>query len=140
MQFTVEGKPQGKARAQTVRNKYTGKVHSYTPEKTASYEDLIRWSYREAGGVYYGDKELQVDIQAFYPIPKSFSKVKHKQAVEGIIKPRTKPDLDNVLKVVLDALNGVAFLDDKQIVRMSAKKQYGESPCIKITIQEANNV
>lgn len=127
MHFIVEGKPQGKARPRVVRNKYTGKVHSFTPEKTANYEDLIRWSYKAAGGVFYANKTLQVDIQAFYPIPKGFSKAKQKDAVNAVLRPTTKPDCDNCIKVVLDALNGVAYNDDKQVVGVSCNKYYGES-------------
>ena len=74
MEFYVEGKPQGKARARTFYDKRVGKMKSITPEQTKSYEDLIRWSFRAAGGQYMGKKVLQVDIQAFYPIPRAFSK------------------------------------------------------------------
>lgn len=134
MHFIVEGKPQGKARARTVRNKYTGKVHSFTPKKTESYESLIRWSYKAAGGVFYANKTLQVDIQAFYPIPKSFSKAKKKDAVNAVLRPTTRPDCDNCGKVVLDALNGVAYNDDKQVVDIHISKFYGENPCIVVRI------
>ena len=74
--FLVEGKPQGKARARTFYDKRVGKMRSITPEQTKSYEDLIRWSYKAAGGQYMGEKLISVDIQAFYPIPQSLSKAK----------------------------------------------------------------
>jgi Holliday junction resolvase RusA-like endonuclease len=136
MRFIVEGKPQGKARARTVRNKYTGKVHSFTPEKTANYEDLLRWNYKAAGGVYYAEKTLQVDIKAFYPIPKSFSKARRNDAIKGDVSPTTKPDCDNIIKVVLDALNGVAYYDDKQVVSVSCNKYYAERGYTEIEIKE----
>ena len=136
MIFTVEGKPQGKARPRVVQNRYTGKSVAYTPTKTGNYEDLIRWSYKAVGGKYLGEKTLQVDIQAFYPIPKAFSKVKTNDAINGDIRPTTKPDCDNIIKVVLDALNGVAFYDDKQIVAVSCNKYYGERGCLKIELKE----
>ncbi|MGN0805370.1 MAG: RusA family crossover junction endodeoxyribonuclease [Candidatus Coproplasma sp.] len=134
--FIVKGKPQGKARARTFYNKRMGKMQSITPEQTKSYEDLIRWSYKASGGQYLGEKTLQVDIQAFYPIPQSFSKVKRRDAMIDIIRPTTKPDCDNIIKVVLDALNGVAYYDDKQVVNVSCNKYYGKSGYLEITLSE----
>lgn len=134
--FLVEAKPQGKARARTFYDKRADKMRSVTPEKTKSYEDLIRWSYKAAGGQYMGEKLVKVEIQAFYPIPKSFSKKKRNDAIFERIRPTTKPDCDNIIKVVLDALNGVAYYDDKQVVSVSCEKYYGETGYLHITIQE----
>lgn len=136
MQFIVEGKPQGKARARTFYNSRAGKMQSITPEKTKSYEDLIRWKYKAAGGEYYGEKTLQVDIEAYYPMPKAFSKAKVKAVVDGKLRPTTKPDCDNIVKVVLDALNGVAYYDDKQVISVSCSKFYDEKGYIRICIKE----
>ena len=137
MQFTVEGKPQGKARARTFYDGRAEKMRSVTPMQTRSYEDLIRWSYTAAGGEYMGEKVLTVDIQAFYPIPKSFSKAKRSAAAgSSYLRPTTKPDCDNIIKVVLDALNGVAYYDDKQVVCVSCNKYYGERGYLLITVEE----
>jgi Holliday junction resolvase RusA-like endonuclease len=134
--FSVEGKPQGKARARTFYNKRLGRMQSITPEQTKSYEDLIRWSYTAAGGKYLGETTLQVDIRAYYPIPKGFSKAKTNDAVTQKLRPTTKPDCDNIIKVVLDALNGVAYYDDKQVICVSCNKYYGETGYLKVTITE----
>lgn len=134
--FIVEGKPQGKARARTFYNKRMGKMCSITPEQTKSYEDLIRWSYKAAGGKYNGEKTLKVYIKAVYPIPKSFNKTKQRNAISGILRPTTKPDCDNVIKVVLDALNGVAYYDDKQVIEVSCCKHYGETGHLRVYIEE----
>jgi Holliday junction resolvase RusA-like endonuclease len=136
MEFIVEGKPQGKARARTFYDKRVGKMRSITPEQTKSYEDLIRWSYKASGGIYLAEKTLQVDIQAFYPIPQSFSRVKRNNAHNGNLRPTTKPDCDNIIKVVLDALNGVAYYDDKQVICVSCNKYYADTGYLKISIQE----
>lgn len=136
MIFIVNGKPQGKARARTVRNKYTGKVHSFTPDKTANYEELIRRSYKSAGGVYYADKMLGIFIVAYFPIPKSYNKKKHAEASYGDIRPTTKPDCDNIIKIVLDALNGVAYHDDKQVVCVACNKFYAKTGYLEIEINE----
>ena len=136
IKFIVESKPQGKARARTFYDKRADKMRSVTPEKTKSYEDLIRWSYKAAGGQYMGEKLMKVEIQAFYPIPKSFSKKKRNDAIFERIRPTTKPDVDNCVKIVLDALNGVAYYDDKQVVSVSCEKYYGETGYLRISIQE----
>ena len=134
--FFVESKPQGKARARTFYDRRSDKMRSITPQQTKSYEDLIRWSYKAAGGQYMGEKLIKVEIQAFYPIPKSFSKKKRNDAIFERIRPTTKPDCDNIIKVVLDALNGVAYYDDKQVVSVSCEKYYGETGYLRISIQE----
>lgn len=134
--FLVEAKPQGKARARTFYDKRADKMRSVTPQQTKSYEDLIRWSYKAAGGQYMGEKLIKVEIQAFYPIPKSWSKKKRNDAIFERIRPTTKPDCDNIIKVVLDALNGVAYYDDKQVVSVSCDKYYGETGYLRVKIQE----
>lgn len=134
--FTVESKPQGKARARTFYDKRADKMRSVTPEKTRSYEDLIRWSYAAAGGRFYGNKYIEVSITAFYPIPQSWAKKKKQEAQANIIRPTTKPDADNCIKIVLDALNGVAYYDDKQVVSVSCKKFYAELGSLQVTIRE----
>ena len=139
IEFTVNSKPQGKARARTFYDHRLGKMKSVTPIQTKFYEELIRWSYAEAGGEYMGEKLMQVDIRAFYPIPKTWSKKKKQAAASGELRPTTKPDCDNVIKVVLDALNGVAYYDDKQVVCVSCSKYYSpvDLGYMKIKIQEA---
>lgn len=134
--FFVESKPQGKARARTFYDKRADKMRSVTPEKTKSYEDLIRWSYKADGGKYMGESLVRVEIQAFYPIPKSWSKKKRYEATFEKIRPTTKPDCDNIIKVVLDALNGVAYYDDKQVVSTACEKYYGETGYLKVTVEE----
>lgn len=134
--FIVKGKPKSKLRARVVTNRYTGKVHSYTPESTESYENLIRWSYKSAGGQFMGDKLLEVDIKAYYPIPKSSTKKQRIAIEQGEIRPKTLPDCDNIIKGVLDALNGVAYYDDKQVVCVRCNKYYSEKGRIEITLKE----
>lgn len=135
IEFTVENKPQGKARARTFYNPRMGKMQSITPQQTKNYEDLIRWSYMAAGGQYFGEKLIKVEIQAFYQIPARFNKKMRAAAIADEIRPTTKPDVDNCAKAVLDALNGVCYLDDRQVIDLHISKHYtAESPYTKITI------
>ncbi len=122
--FEIPGKPQGKARPRIVRNKYTGKSHGITPEKTQAYEDLVRWSWKAAGGRFLGDRLLEVHITAYFATPKSYSKKKVREIEENGLRPVCKPDLDNIQKVILDALNRLAYNDDAQVVKISCEKLY----------------
>lgn len=134
IEFTVPGKPQGKARARICR---TG--HAYTPAKTVEYERAIKavcvMELRRAGvDAAYGDVALSVI--ASYPIPKSATKREREEMLAGIRKPHVKPDVDNVFKAIADACNGVAYGDDKQIVTAQIFKRYAEQPGVKVIIRE----
>lgn len=134
--FTILGEPQGKGRPRFT--KVGSYVKTYTPDKTAAYENLVKLEYeRQCRGVRFGDKDfLEMRIYAFYGIPKSTSKKKREQMLEGIIRPSKKPDMDNVIKVIADSLNNVAYRDDTQIVDSYIRKLYSESPRVEIEIEK----
>ena len=73
---------------------------------------------------------MRIRIQAIYQIPKSFSKKRTATALDGLIRPQVKPDIDNVVKVVCDALNKIAYKDDTQVVEIAACKLYGVEPMV----------
>lgn len=133
----VTGQPQGKLRARHGKNYWTGKPQTYTSEKTKAYEQLIAIEYKRQRGEHYGDSYVRLGVLAYYGIPKSWTKKKQQQAREGALRPSVKPDVDNVLKAVLDALNGVAYKDDTQVVEEFARKYYSDSPRIEIYIETA---
>ena len=135
MKFVIEGRPQGKARARTFWNSQTGKMQSITPEQTRSYEDLVRWSYKAAGGTYLGKGQFTVAIRAIYEVPASYPKKKREAALRGEIRPCKKPDSDNIAKAILDALNGVAYYDDSQVIGLTVKKEYGDSARVEVEIE-----
>lgn len=134
MEFIVEGTPQGKARPRF--SKKSGTV--YTPAKTAKYEKLIRKAFLGAGGkVIPSDCYVGITVDAYFPIPKSYTKGKRLACQHNINRPSKKPDIDNTLKVVLDALNGVAYEDDKQVVEVICRKWYSQSTgFLKISVRE----
>ena len=133
MRFTVPGEPAGKGRPRMTRA-----GHAYTPKETASYENLVKLEYQAQGGVRFGDGDmLRMDIHAFYSIPASDSKRKRKMKLEGAVRPTKKPDCDNVGKIIADALNGIAYRDDAQIVEMHIEKYYAGEPRVEVTIMEA---
>lgn len=116
--FTVPGKPQGKGRPRFTKNGRT-----YTPEKTAEYEALIKRMYLLQGGKLF-EGAVKLSILILYPIPKSTTKKDRELMVSGSILPTKKPDGDNVEKAVADALNKVAYLDDSQIIEAKWQKIY----------------
>lgn len=128
MQITIPGPPQGKARARTFYNPRLGKHTSVTPSKTVLYENLIKTCYLRAHeGECYEEGPLGVNISAYYEIPKSMSKKDKEAALYGKLFPTKKPDADNIAKVICDALNGLAYKDDKQIVDLNVRKRYANT-------------
>lgn len=134
MQFTVPGKPERKARPKVTT--VGGFGRAYTPAKTVTYENFIKLCYMDARSGYVGTEALKMAISAYYPIPQSWSFTKAQKAVSGEIKPCVKPDADNVIKIVADALNKVAYPDDNVLVEIIFKKFYGEYPRLEIEITE----
>ena len=117
MWIFIPGKPKGKQRPRVVRG------HAFTPQETKDYEQMIAMLWKcEKYGI--SDKPIAVGITAFYLVPKSWSKKKQAAVYAGEIKPTVKPDIDNIVKIVLDGLNGVAFTDDKQVIEIQAQKCY----------------
>lgn len=116
----VHGRPRGKARPRFANG------HTYTPRETVEYEQAIATSYIEHGGRMH-EGACTVKVTAYYGIPKSWSKAKKMEVISRGLSPQTKPDIDNIVKVVMDGLNGVAYLDDKQVVRVVAEKRYSQT-------------
>ena len=124
--FVVPGEPVGKGRPRFSRK--TGRT--YTPEKTANFETLVRFEYHsQTGGFRFDDDaEIGIRVVAVFSIPKSATKKNREQMIKGIILPRKKPDADNCLKAVADALNRIAYADDSAIVHADVIKMYGTEP------------
>ena len=117
--IVVEGKLTGKGRPRFYRG------HAVTPEATRNYEKMVRQAYLSQGGELY-EVPVRVNIIAFKKIPKSYTKKRTTAILAGEEHPVSKPDVDNICKVVLDALNGTAYNDDTQVIRLSATKKYTE--------------
>lgn len=131
---TLHGVPVGKGRARFVRS--TG--HAYTPARTANYEGELRAAGAEAmAGRPPIDAPLVVRVEAYLPIPASWSRKKHAQALAGLLRPTTRPDCDNYLKAALDGLNAVVFRDDSLVVDSRIIKAYSDRPRLVVTVEAA---
>jgi len=113
LKFTIPGKPKGKARARIFRNK-SGKMMAATPEQTANYENLIKVMFlsQRPKGFNIIEGSCHVYISAYFARAKS----------NKMITPMIKPDADNIIKVVLDAMNGLVYRDDKQVTGLTFEK------------------
>ena len=136
MFFEVPGTPRGKQRPRVVRQ--NGRTISFTPDQTVQYENLVRWCYKTAENSkrFPDDMPLKVIINAYYEIPKSASKKKRAQMLDGELRPTKKPDADNIAKIICDALNGIAYRDDAQVVTCIINKRYSEEPSVSVEIEE----
>ena len=128
----VYGEPQYKKRPKF--SSYNKFFRVYTPQETLDYENLVKYEYIQQCDKYYPEEELTIEIKAYFTIPKNTSKIKTQKMINGEIRPTKKPDIDNIAKVILDALNGVAYKDDTQIVELIIKKYYSDKPRIEFDI------
>ena len=127
VKFHINTRPTPKQRPRLGKS---GKV--YTPNSTKVFEEICRLSY---GNRYYFDKEyISIKIVFKFKVPKSYSKKKYSEAIEGKIRPSTN-DIDNLLKSVLDGLNGKAWKDDRYIYSIEAEKIFADKDCIEVEIK-----
>lgn len=130
-QFEVAGEPRGKARPRA------GKYRMYNPVSNAEYEAKVRAAYlAKAGLLDPVDGPVRMLIRMFHSVPKSTSKRKKADMLGGKIRPLIKSDVDNCAKIIMDALNKVAYLDDKQVVDLRIVKHYSENPRVYVLVEE----
>jgi Holliday junction resolvase RusA-like endonuclease len=134
IEFTVPGIPIGKERPRAAR--VGGFIRMYTPKKSLDYEtDIALQAAKALGDIPPLETPIALTVTAYYCIPVSWTKRKQRQAQAGLLIPG-KPDLDNVAKAVLDGLNGVAYVDDKQVIRLVVTKAYSFDPRVEVTVRE----
>jgi Holliday junction resolvase RusA-like endonuclease len=122
----IPGTPVGKGRPKFARR--GAFVTTYTPEKTASYENLVKVKAEEAmQGRTIIDGAVAVTIALFVTPPASWSQKKQRAALDHLTMPTAKPDVDNVIKGIFDAMNEIVWNDDKQVVDLSVQKRYAET-------------
>lgn len=112
-------------------------VKTYTDAKTLTYEKSIQTYAKKAMG---STSPLIGAVAAYLhigiPIPPSYSKTRQKACIEGLERPTKKPDIDNIVKAVLDGMNGIVYLDDKQVVDLHLTKVYSSKEGIDIMVKE----
>jgi len=134
--FDVPLEPKGKGRPRFSRHGKFTKV--YTDQATLDYETAIQSCAGKAMG---SQKPLETPLSVFLyirlPIPQSYSKKRTEACLSGSERPTKKPDIDNVAKAFLDAMNGTVYLDDTQVVELNIKKVYSAVAGVDVAIMEA---
>lgn len=117
------------------RPRFTKTGRAYTDAKTAAAEQSILASWLvTAGARAPHDGPVLATINAYFAPPASWPKWKRERALAGSWSHTSKPDLDNLVKI-LDGLNGRAWLDDSQIVSIYALKHYSENPRTEVALE-----
>lgn len=128
--FSVEGDPVGKQRPRFSRGR------TYTPKKTVDYENLIA---SKALSAMCPATPVETPVSIFiwinHAIPASYSKKRKEACLNGLEFPK-KPDLDNVAKLYLDAMNGIVYKDDVQVVKLRVSKRYDIVASVHVLVRE----
>lgn len=128
--FNVEGDPVGKQRPRFSRGR------TYTPKKSVDYEKQIADKAREAMG---SSEPLETPVAVYlyvnHAIPASYSKKRHADCLNRLERPK-KPDLDNTAKSFLDAMNGIVYRDDVQVVSLHVTKRYDTIASVHVCVRE----
>ena len=133
MRFVIPGAavPQGRPR-------FTRTGHAYTPQKSRDYRARVQSAVRAAmaanAWTLQADTALALVVEEHRAIPASCSRRKQEQARRGELQPTSRPDLDNVIKAIKDALNGLVWRDDAQVTTIKACKFYSDTPCVVVRV------
>ncbi len=132
LMFTVPGKPKAKQRARTTRG------GTFTPKPTVLYENHVKACFTQKYPDWKPtDLDITLAVIAYWPIPKSGrTKAWREEAETETIRRNITPDWDNVGKIVSDALNNIAWIDDKQITDCTIRKRYSPRPRLEVSILE----
>ena len=137
--FEIDGEPghKGRHRARIAGGHGHQFVHMYADPKTAAYEKMLA----QAASLYMRGKQpttkpVAILVHAFRRIPQSWSVRDREAALAGAIMPTARPDADNNLKVVQDALNKIVWHDDSQIVDARCIKRFSSRPALRVEVRE----
>lgn len=129
--FDIEPTPQLRPRVSS----RGGYVRVYDPQKVKNFKSLLRSLavHQYARPPLLG--ALSVSLTFYRPVQRSISKAERERRLSNQSKPVVKPDTDNYIKSTLDALNGVLWHDDAQIVKITGEKRYSDHPRITVGVK-----
>lgn len=135
--IVIPGEPVGKGRPRVgKRGKH---VVMFTPEKTKSYEEMVKSEARSTmGSIDPLSGPVALSLELNFSVPASYPKGKSAKCLSGEVRPTKKPDLDNVVKAICDAFNEVVWVDDVQVVELQVSKRYSETPCVVARVEQIN--
>lgn len=130
--FEIKEKAIGKQRP-----RYSSKTHRmYTPTKTSTFEEKVKWAFKSKYNIEteLSTKPFKAKIIAVFKPTKSLSQKKKEELLYS--EYTKKPDADNIAKIILDSLNGLAYKDDNQVAELLVLKQYGDLNRIIVELEE----
>jgi len=116
-------------------SRYGNNVSVRDPKESKDYKSFVRLVASQVAPDTLITEEVRLRIDVYRKIPKSFSKKKHQQAVDGELRPTTKPDVDNLAKGIKDGLSKVIWHDDSQVTELFVRKWYSDNPRAEVTIE-----
>lgn len=128
LDVVIPGEPKAKARPRFSRSSGRAYTPAATEQAEQSFQSRSWVALREAGWTEPHKGPISVEVVCVLAVPASWAKAKKAQALSGELSPTGRPDVDNYAKLVMDALNGIAWVDDAQVVQLSVGKRYGEQP------------
>ncbi|MEM1505952.1 RusA family crossover junction endodeoxyribonuclease [Domibacillus sp. 8LH] len=135
IQFTVYGEPVAQGRPRAGKD-WSGNTVLYDPAKSRNFKEYVKVVAAQHRPDKLLEGPLQVTVKVYKPVLKRFSKKKLAEAEAGTLRPVTKPDVDNYVKGIKDALNKVIWNDDSQVVDLTVSKFYSESPRVEVLVEE----
>ena len=135
LSFTIPGQPVAKGRP---RFSTAGRFpRAFTPAKTANYESWVKTCAVQAmAGRALMTGPVRLSLNMYFEVPSSWPKWKREAAITDAVRPTGRPDIDNVLKAIKDACNGLIWRDDAQIVQVHCDKAYDAEPHVAVRVQE----
>ena len=140
LKVTIYGEPIPQARP-----RFTKAGHAYEPPRSRNYKTLARFwltqKLKKENAWKPLETALVVDITFYMSIPSSWTKKRKEEAYNGVIRPTTRNgDIDNLIKAVLDAGNGLLWADDMYITDIKAKKRYtADAARVELTVKEVES-
>ena len=134
IEFTIPGVPVPQGRPRAGKNR--GKIVMYDPKESKDYKKYVALIAKQYAPKKPFEEALRVEMRIYRQTPKSTTKKDRALYIDGIKRPIVKADTSNYVKGIEDALNGIIYKDDSQIVDLYASKYYSDDPRVEISIQE----
>lgn len=135
--FRIDGEPVAQGRP-----RFTKSGHAYDPARSREYKEMVadcaKYVMKGQEPIPKGMPVFCV-IKAFYKIPKRFTKEQRRMAEKAVLLPTKKPDVDNLAKAIMDAMTGIVYEDDAQVVSLLCWKRYSRSPMVVVTVGTVKN-
>ncbi|MFD1430610.1 RusA family crossover junction endodeoxyribonuclease [Lacticaseibacillus mingshuiensis] len=114
---------------------FTRTGRAYDPTKSRNYKALVRQFTTQAVTEPPISGPVRCEVKMFRSIQKAGSSKLRAQKAQGVVRPVVKPDVDNVFKAVTDAMKGIVWLDDNQIVEAKIEKFYSDTPRVEVVVE-----